>query len=81
MNSQRGEATWNLDLRVSKFLALGRDTRRVSVFAEFYNLTNKANFGNIFNGNARAATFRQPNGYLAGLPTSRQLQVGARLTF
>ena len=81
VNSQRGDPTWDLDLRVSKFFNLGSESRTLSVFAEFYDLTNKINFGNIYNGNARSSTFRQPNGYLAGLPTSRQLQLGARFTF
>ena len=81
VNSARGEPSWNLDLRVSRFFSFGGDIRRLSIFAELYNLTNKANFGNIYNGNSRSATFRQPNGYLAGLPTSRQLQLGARFTF
>jgi hypothetical protein len=81
VNSQRGDPMWNLDLRISKFFNLGNESRTLSVFGEFYDLTNKTNFGNIHNGNSRSATFRQPNGYLAGLPTSRQLQLGARFTF
>ena len=80
VNSQRGEASWNLDFRASRFFAFGAE-RRLAVFAEVYNVTNKANFGNIYNGNSRSTTFKQPNGYLAGLPTSRQLQLGARFSF
>ena len=81
VNSARGEASWNLDVRASRFFALGGESRRLAVFAEVYNVTNKANFGNIYNGNSRSSTFKQPNGYLAGLPTSRQLQLGARFSF
>ena len=81
VNSQRGDPMWDLDLRTSKIFNISSENRQLSVFAEFYNLTNKANFGNIYNGNSRSGTFRQPNGYLDGLPTSRQLQLGARFTF
>jgi hypothetical protein len=80
-NSERGEPTWNLDARVTKLFNLGSGARKLGVFAELFNLTNRANFGNIFQGNSRSPLFRQPIGYLPGLPTSRQLQLGARLTF
>ena len=84
VNSQRGQATYNLDARLTKFFNLGRETRRIGLFAEFYNITNRANFGNAYNGNASSATFEQPNAFLANgnaLPTSRQFQLGARFSF
>jgi hypothetical protein len=82
VNSQRGTATWDLDTRVTKFFTLGKEDRKLGLFAEFYNITNKANFGNNYNGNARSGTaFEQPNAYVAGLPTSRQMQLGARFLF
>jgi hypothetical protein len=83
INSARGEATYNLDARVTKFFVLG-SVRRLGLFAEFYNLTNKANFGNAFIGNALSAQFRQPSGFVGGgaaYPTSRQMQLGARFNF
>jgi hypothetical protein len=87
-NSQRGDSTYNLDLRLTKSFKLGSDVRKIATFAEFYNLTNKANFGNLFQGNGRSPLFKQPGGpgqfgtgYLAGLPTSRQLQLGLRINF
>jgi hypothetical protein len=81
VNSQRGDAMWDLDARVSRIIKLRSESRTLTVFAEFYNLTNKANFGNIYQGNMGAGNFKQPNGYLPGLPTSRQLQLGARFIF
>lgn len=81
VNSQRGDPSWDWDTRVTKFFNLGNETRRVGFFAEFYNITNRTNFGNNYNGNALATNFRQPTAYIAGLPTSRQLQLGARFTF
>lgn len=83
INAARGEATYNLDTRVTKFFNLGQ-TRRLGLFAEFYNITNKANFGNAFIGNALSAQFQQPSGFLSGgaaYPTSRQVQLGARFNF
>jgi hypothetical protein len=81
VNSQRGDPTYDLDARVTKFFNLGKETRKLGFFAEFYNITNKSNFGNVYNGNAASAAFKTPVGYLAGLPTSRQLQLGARFSF
>ncbi|PYR44724.1 MAG: hypothetical protein DMF89_27105, partial [Acidobacteria bacterium] len=40
INAARGEATYNLDTRVTKFFDLGSTARRIGLFAEFYNITN-----------------------------------------
>ena len=80
-NSVRGIWDYDLDLRVTKAFRLGSEKRRLNLFAEGYNLTNKANFGNIFGGNKLSSTFEKPTGYLAGFPTSRQFQFGARVNF
>jgi hypothetical protein len=60
----------------------------VSLFAEFYNIGNRANFGNSYFGNAFSpATYNKPNGYLGGIastttiPISFQVQFGVRYTF
>jgi hypothetical protein len=60
----------------------------VSLFAEFYNLFNRANFGNQLGGNAFSpATYNQPINYLGGagsvstIPISFQVQFGARYSF
>lgn len=83
----RGKALINASARVSKHFAVGRE-RRISVFAEFYNMLNRANFGNSFGGNAFApATYNRPIGYLGGIgstttiPISFQMQFGGRFSF
>jgi hypothetical protein len=80
-NSARGIWDYDLDLRVTKYFNLWSEKRKLGLFAEGYNLTNKANLGNLYGGNALSTTFEKPIGYLAGFPTSRQLQLGARITF
>jgi hypothetical protein len=79
INSQRGEPTFNLDARVTKFINIKGERNKLGLFLEFYNLTNRANFGAVFNGNAAAgAAFRTPSGFTPGLPTARQMQWGVR---
>lgn len=87
LNNARGKALVSANARVTKNLQIS-DNRRISLFAEFYNLLNRANFGNSYNGNAFApATYNKPNGYLGGIgststiPISFQVQFGARFTF
>lgn len=83
----RGKALISANARVTKHLVLSTD-RRISLFAEFYNILNRANFGNSFGGNAFApGTYNQPTGYLGGigstttLPISFQMQFGGRFSF
>ncbi|MBM3770045.1 MAG: hypothetical protein FJW27_01920 [Acidimicrobiia bacterium] len=83
----RGKALVSMNARVTKHIDLAT-SRRLSLFAEFYNMLNRANFGNSFGGNAFApATYNQPIGYLGGigstttLPISFQVQFGGRFSF
>ena len=55
MNSERGQPSFVLDARVTKFFVLGRESWRLGLFAEFYNLTNRANFGAAYAGIANRA--------------------------
>jgi hypothetical protein len=81
VNGQRGDPLFLLDLRTTKFFAIGRG-RRLGVFAEFFNLTNAANYGASYGGNAASrATFQQPIGFMPGLGYPFQVQFGGRLTF
>jgi hypothetical protein len=82
----RGKALISANARVTKQIDF--NTKRLSLFAEFYNMLNRANFGNNYFGNAfTPATFNQPNGYLGGigstttLPISFQVQFGGRFSF
>jgi len=80
VNSQRGDPTTLLDLRVTKFFTF-RESRRLGVFAEFFNLFNTANFGQNYNGNALSAVFKQPVGFIPSIGYPRQLQLGTRFLF
>ena len=82
----RGKALVSTNARVTKTFGLagGQD---MSVFVEFYNILNRANFGRSFNGNEWSPLFGEPTGYLGGiastttLPISFQVQFGARYEF
>ena len=81
INAGRGDPTVVLDLRATKFFALGGE-RRIGVFAEIFNVFNNVNFGGEFTGNGRSALFRQPTGgFIPGIGYPRQLQLGARFLF
>ncbi|MBN2409081.1 MAG: TonB-dependent receptor [Candidatus Aminicenantes bacterium] len=73
-NSRRGFDSFFINVRLSKHFNI--DRFRLQVFAEAYNLTNRANFGGIF---YRIDTddFGKPTS--AGAP--RQVQLGARFDF
>jgi len=77
----------NFNARVTKQIPIPGG-RRISLFAEFYNILNRANFGNQYFGNAFSpATYNKPSGYLGGIgatstiPISFQVQFGARCSF
>jgi len=80
VNSQRGDPTTVMDVRTTKFFALGGE-RKIGVFAEVFNVLNTANFGNSYTGNGRSATFKQPTGFVPGIGYALQLQLGARFLF
>ena len=73
-NSARGAGAWQLDMRLSKVVAIGR--QRLELLAEAFNVTNQRNWS-AFDGVVANATF--------GRPTSsadpRQIQVGMRVDF
>ncbi len=84
VNSVRGTATWDLDSRFTKSFNLWSENRKLALFVELYNITNKANFGNSYNNVVISPTYGQPLSFLnngLSLPTSRQLQLGGRFTF
>ncbi|MBN1224800.1 MAG: TonB-dependent receptor [Candidatus Aminicenantes bacterium] len=73
-NSRRGFDQYYINLRISKYITI--DRFRLQIFAEGYNITNRTNFGSIYNYYGLAA-FGDP--LAAGSP--RQLQFGARFDF
>jgi hypothetical protein len=60
----RGQAFFQWDMRVSKFFKV-RERHKVEVIAQFFNLTNRANFGGNYVTSIRSDTFGTPNGYIA----------------
>jgi len=77
-----------MDLRVTKEINLGkvREGMKVGFYFESFNLTNRTNFGNRFNGNVRSNTYQTTQ----GLPTGTygivaaapyQAQLGFRFSF
>jgi hypothetical protein len=84
LNFLRGLPLFYLNSRVSKDFKI-TESKHISGFVEFFNITNRANFGNAYNTAGYTAAFRTPTGYLAGtssgLPTSFQTQFGARFAF
>jgi hypothetical protein len=73
-NLARGTAAWQLDLRVSKTVTLGR--HRIELLGEAFNVTNRRNW-TAFDGVVINSTFGKPTA--SGDP--RQIQVGVRLGF
>jgi hypothetical protein len=73
-NSRRGFYAYSINLRISKYITLGRF--RFQVFGEAYNVTNRVNFGGIYPYSG-TANFGKP--IAAGSP--RQIQLGARIDF
>lgn len=87
IGNARGYALFNANTRVTKNFSFAT-RHQVGIFIELYNLTNRANFGNVLGSNAAApATYGLPTGYLGGIgavstiPNSFQMQVGARYSF
>ncbi|MDW7760387.1 MAG: TonB-dependent receptor [Acidobacteriota bacterium] len=73
-NSRRGFSHFWINNRLSKFFSIG--STRLHLFAEVYNLTNKANFINI-SANQNSPRFGEPTRAL----DPRQVQFGVRLDF
>jgi len=87
IGNARGFALFNVNMRITKNFRFAQ-SRTLGIFVEMYNLTNRANFGNVIGANAASpATYGQPLGYLGGIgavstiPNSFQGQLGARFSF
>jgi hypothetical protein len=76
-NTVIGPGFFEIHTRVSKFFKLPRG--RVEMFAEAFNLTNRANFGRP-NGNLRSSQFGTSTGLATGA-TPRQVEIGFRVDF
>ncbi|HEU0176062.1 MAG TPA: carboxypeptidase regulatory-like domain-containing protein [Blastocatellia bacterium] len=80
----RGQAFFQLDARVSKDIKLSERAKLKLIFQAF-DLTNRANFGNSFDGNVNSSTFRKPLGFITPsgvfVPRSFSGEFGAQFIF
>lgn len=80
----RGQGFFQLDSRVAKNFKFG-EQKTLSLIFQGFDLTNRANFGNSFQGNIRSSIFSRPTGYItpAGVivPKSFRAEFGARFAF
>lgn len=60
----RGQAFFQMDARLSKSIRFG-DRGTLNLLFQGFDITNRANFGNNFGTNPRAAGFGQPIGFIA----------------
>ncbi|MCG3163797.1 MAG: hypothetical protein JMDDDDMK_05248 [Acidobacteria bacterium] len=83
-NNLRGQAFFQLDSRFSKTIKFGEKANLRLIFQAF-DLTNRANFGNNFDGNIRSGTFGKPTGFITPsgviVPRSFSGEFGAQFTF
>lgn len=78
-NGARGPGFFNADVRLGYRFGLAHD-RRVEVFADIFNVTNRVNFAAPSGNSGNPATFLVLSAYSTSY-APRKLQVGARLQF
>jgi hypothetical protein len=83
-NNLRGQAFFQLDARLSKDIKFNERAKLKLIFQAF-DLTNRANFGNNFEGNIRRKTFGTPTGFITPsgviVPRSFSGEFGAQFIF
>lgn len=83
-DSYHGDPVIQLDARVGKTISF-HDRYNLNLFFQGFNLTNRANYGNNYNGNVSSATFLQPLGFVNPtstiVPRSFTGEFGARFSF
>jgi carboxypeptidase family protein/TonB-dependent receptor-like protein len=83
-NNLRGQAFFQLDTRLSKDIKFSERATLKLIFQAF-DLTNRANFGNNFNGNINSPNFGKPLGFIAPsgvfVPRSFSGEFGAQFIF
>ncbi len=84
VDSLRGDPFFQLDTRLSKNFKLG-ETRNLQIIAQAFNLSNRANYGNDFDGTVGSPTFGQPVGFInptsTNIPRSLAGEFGFRFSF
>ncbi|HKZ76842.1 MAG TPA: carboxypeptidase regulatory-like domain-containing protein [Pyrinomonadaceae bacterium] len=80
----RGQPFFQLDARVTKNFKI-KERHNIATFIQFFDLTNRANFGNNFDGNLRNDTFGKPVGFITPssvtLPHAFTAEIGVRYSF
>jgi hypothetical protein len=83
-NFLRGGAFFEVDTRFSRTFKFGEKAKLELIFQAF-DVTNRANFGANYQGNIRAANFRQPTNFITGsgaiVPKSFSGEFGTRFSF
>jgi outer membrane receptor protein involved in Fe transport len=83
-NNLRGQAFFQLDARLSRDIKFNERAKLKLIFQAF-DLTNRANFGNNFDGNIRSNTFGTPTGFITPsgviVPRSFSGEFGAQFIF
>jgi len=71
----RGSPFINMDLRAAKNLKFG-EKMNLQLLAQFFDLFNRANFGNNFSGNIRSSQFLQHTGFITPSAGSANSKAG-----
>jgi hypothetical protein len=80
----RGQPFFQLDTRISKNFKF-KEHYVITPLLQVFDLTNRANYGNNFQGDVRQTSFRQPLGFItpAGVivPHALSAELGVKFTF
>lgn len=84
-DSLRGDKFFQLDTRIAKNIKIG-EGRNLQLIAQFFNLTNRANYGSNFHNDIQSPdNFGTPAGFINPsstiIPRSFQSEFGFRFTF
>ena len=83
-DSLRGQAFFQLDARITKNFRI-KERHNIATFIQFFDLTNRANFGNNFSGNLRTSSFQTPIAFITPsgvtLPHALAAEIGVRYSF
>ncbi len=80
----RGQPFFQLDTRITKNFRI-HEHHNIAAFIQFFDLTNRANFGNNYGGNLRTSSFQKPLGFITPsgvtLPHAFSAELGIRYSF
>ena len=80
----RGQRFFQLDARITKNFRF-KEHYNFATFIQFFDLTNRANFGNNFSGNIRTSSFQTPINFITPsgvtLPHAFAAEIGVRYSF